>query len=360
MKLITVLRITLILSLITLVIIYVNLNIVLSENKLLKSELRAYETELDKTLRELNYYKSELNKKIAEYDKLLIKYNEVDRWLKANITYYESHISKLKTELQTYASELEYFRSYLSKAVIPNDLPYKNDTLNKIFLDNAVNSLRYVSGLLPVLPSSAEDMIVKLIEWVSNNTYYQYDPSVMKDHWKLPNETIKDQGGDCDDLAVLGYALLKSVGFKDVYLLIWRANDSAHVGVLVYVDGKWFLVDPTWAYVNDYGLRLSFDMLRIDKSKWVIHVVPSHLHPTTKKYLLDGGFTRYQWYDYRTNRYITDPIIGRQISLKELLLNWPRRGGYEARVWSLIAYDRSVIDTSLDSIVEVLNELTRR
>ncbi|MEM2347894.1 MAG: hypothetical protein QW267_06400 [Sulfolobales archaeon] len=51
------------------------------------------------------------------------------------------------------------------------------------------------------------------------------------------NETIVERGGNCEDLAVPGYALLRWVGLRDVCLLSWYAGDAGHVGVLIYVNG---------------------------------------------------------------------------------------------------------------------------
>lgn len=395
-KLVIILLISLIITSTTSALLYVYLNVILEENRLLNSHYnelsknytniryqlinlsemyRAVSADLENTLdenkrlnewlrgniseysQEVKRLKTELNITLGKYDELLMDYDLLINSLKSNMSY----INELELRLQGYASELERLNKILRKAVIPSQLPYENHTLNKEFLDSSVKSLEQV-GELPLDPPSTkvEEVITKIVLWISNNTYYQYDLSVMRDYWKLPNETIREEGGDCEDLAVLGYALLRRAGLKNAYLLSWYAGGSGHVGVLIYVDGNWFLIDPGWTFVNGYKLYLTTTIRDVKGALWTISIHPSHLHPRIKKLLLSNDLARYEWYDCRSRRFENNPNMVRQTPLKDLLLEWSRCEDYEPSIWTLIADENTFVKTDVDEVVNTLSRLVQQ
>ncbi len=326
----------------------------LIENKRLNEWLRG---NISKYSQEVETLKTELNITLSKYDKLLIDYDLLINSLKSNMSY----INELEFQLQEYASELERLNKMLRKAVIPTQLPYENHTLNKEFLNRSVKSLEQVSRVLPDFSGmSVEEVITKVILWISNNTYYQYDLDVMRDYWKLPNETIMERGGDCEDLAVLGYALLKWAGLKDVYLLSWYAGDVGHVGVLTYVNGNWFLIDPGWTFVNGYELYLTTTIRDAKGALWTLRIHPSHLNPLVKELLLSNNLAKYEWYDCRAKRFENSPDLERQASLKDFLLEWSRSEGHEPGVWTLITDENTFIVSNVDEVVNTLSMLVQQ
>ncbi|MEM2347895.1 MAG: hypothetical protein QW267_06405, partial [Sulfolobales archaeon] len=63
-------------------------------------------------------------------------------------------------------------------------LLYENHKLNKEFLNHSVKSLERLVGTSRFSGMSVEEVITKVILWISNSTYYQYDLDVMYDYWK--------------------------------------------------------------------------------------------------------------------------------------------------------------------------------
>ncbi len=373
-------------------ILYVNLVGVLSENRLLKVEVDTYRADVLRLEYELSRYDgllksvegwlegnvSELRSLRAMYEGVIHENNQLREWLLGNVSEYEARLKEvlrkysellesyegLETKLRTYVDEVESLRRKLSRAVIAVDLPYGDHRMNKEYLERSVNSLEEVRELVPNISNYGEGNIIKeVVLWISNNIYYQHDLTALKDYWKLPNETIKEEGGDCEDYAVLGYALLRRAGFKNVYVLSWNVDGSGHVGVLIYDGGGWYLVDPGWSYVNDYMLYLRAKVYADEDHPWVISIHPSHIHPMTKKLLIGRGLARYEWYDHRTNAYVDEPTVRRQTDLKGLISSWPLRGGYgvdEVKAWTLITDDETIVTSDLDEVVNALTGLTNQ
>ncbi|MEM0454088.1 MAG: transglutaminase-like domain-containing protein [Sulfolobales archaeon] len=330
-----------------------NYELVAVENKQLSEWLRGNVSHYS---REVEVLRTELDESINRYNKLFLDYEALSESLKGNLTY----INELEAHLRGYINELDRLNSLLRRAVVPVDLPYEDHKLNEEFLNESVKSLEQVADGLPNLSGkSVEELITDVIMWVSNKTYYQHDLVVLKDYWKLPNETIKEEGGDCEDLAVLGYALLRKAGFRHVFLVSWNTDTSGHVGVVLFVDGEWYLVDPGWAYVNDYGLFMRVNLFRDRDNLFTATIHPSSIHPLIKNSLINKGLARYEWYDYLSNTFTDKPALGRQILLRDLIVNWPVRDGYEAKVWTLITDEKTLITSNVDEVINLLYEVTR-
>lgn len=305
----------------------------------------------------------ELRRTLSENEVLRSKVNELDRAYRElsdhhrrNITYYESRLTKLLDEVRKCREEEERLRSMLSRAVIPADLPYEDHTLNIEFLRRAIDSLSGFPEVLPDLTNmNLSESLINLIKWISTNFYYQNDLKALIDYWKLPNETLVEEGGDCEDYAVFTYALLKRAGFKHVYLISWNTRNSGHVGVLTFKDGLWYLVDPAWSLLNGYVLLMELN-ISSSNSVWTITIHPSHLSPAIKRALLDRGLTRYKWFDIGDKAYVVKPELNTYYNLSELLIKWLASEGYEADVWFLITGDETIITRDLSKIVNALEK----
>jgi len=71
----------------------------------------------------------------------------------------------------------------------------------------------------------------------------------------LPNETVELGGGDCEDLALLAYSLLKAYPLpgERVYLVVWWGPSVGHSAVTVKSpEGIYYILDPAGDYLNSY------------------------------------------------------------------------------------------------------------
>ena len=150
----------------------------------------------------------------------------------------------------------------------------------------------------------------KIMEWIMKNTQYLRDDyhqyivdsklATRNDFASAPNETLSRRGGDCEDLAVLAYAMLKSVLGRDeaVYLIVITNNEMAHAAVLYKARDKFIIIDPAMNYVTDARIVLVTNMFK-GSSKYAVWMSPMALSPEVKQFLLDNGFAKVSYYDPR-------------------------------------------------------------
>lgn len=109
----------------------------------------------------------------------------------------------------------------------------------------------------------------RLYEWIVDNIRYSYDSplpilpatpdgelSWMSEYWKLPEETLADEAGDCEDMAGLLASLMLSYNHEDymVWAIVIRDYEgNGHVGVALPVEGdKLAIFDPAGQYYTGY------------------------------------------------------------------------------------------------------------
>jgi hypothetical protein len=111
----------------------------------------------------------------------------------------------------------------------------------------------------------------RLYRWVVNNISYSYDSYMpflpenlsgeltwWESCWRMPEETLEDETGDCEDMAVLLASMLRS--YKEpnyrVWVLIIRSSVPevpGHVAVAFPVaGGKLTILDPAGNYYTGY------------------------------------------------------------------------------------------------------------
>ncbi|MCD6536881.1 MAG: hypothetical protein J7K49_07645, partial [Thaumarchaeota archaeon] len=112
----------------------------------------------------------------------------------------------------------------------------------------------------------------KIFEWITKNLQYldddyhqfieDHELDMLRNFVSLPNETLARGGGDCEDLAVLAYAMLRSVlgESENVYLIVIFSGERGHVAVLYEYGGKFMIVDPAGNYVTDAVAALQFSI----------------------------------------------------------------------------------------------------
>ena len=70
-------------------------------------------------------------------------------------------------------------------------------------------------------------------EWVNKNISYKKD---YYDYWKLPQETLDDEKGDCEDQALLLMGIMKYQKDYDSELIIVQLDSSTSHAIVRYKD----------------------------------------------------------------------------------------------------------------------------
>jgi len=81
--------------------------------------------------------------------------------------------------------------------------------------------------------------------WLKTFTYQKED---IGDSWKSPAQTIKDQGGDCEDFAFLVQYALKKIGYNS-YVVGMRGFSSGHA-ICVFQEGKYWSIFSNDVYIQ--------------------------------------------------------------------------------------------------------------
>jgi hypothetical protein len=125
-----------------------------------------------------------------------------------------------------------------------------------------VNNIDYShDSPVPILPDSTSG----LLDWYS-------------DYWRTPEETIEDETGDCEDMAILLTSLLRSYNKRT--FAVWCINirsetpsTSGHVAVAFPVaDGHIAILDPAGNYYTGISFgRLSSELVSTEINKWLLH-----------------------------------------------------------------------------------------
>jgi len=105
---------------------------------------------------------------------------------------------------------------------------------------------------------SKAEVAQRIIDYVQNLTYISedLDPGIpweyrgMCDWWQTPDETLLKGGGDCEDLAMLCYAMLNRAGISAVIILMpghmaVGVDIPAYGGYLEYWGNQYFFVECT-------------------------------------------------------------------------------------------------------------------
>ncbi len=143
----------------------------------------------------------------------------------------------------------------------------------------------------------AIDRAIKAFKFIELNLSYCRDPYsyiptasggiiLSRDLIELPNATIARECGDCEDLALLAYALMKvgeRPGEKLFLVAVWWGK-KGHVALLV-IGEKWVVIlDPAGDWLNGVST-----WLRIGEGENAIWLPPLALDPELKRFLLDEG-----------------------------------------------------------------------
>ena len=116
---------------------------------------------------------------------------------------------------------------------------------------------------LPVFDEPANDAKAKkCLAWVKRTVTYTAEQVLwsMAEYWQLPHETVEKGAGDCEDGAILLYAVMKKNGFTDDQVFITCGNvlGGAHA-YIVYVSSDTAVHHVLdWCYWPNDSLRVKY------------------------------------------------------------------------------------------------------
>ena len=131
----------------------------------------------------------------------------------------------------------------------------------------------------------------RLYRWVVDNISYSHDSYTpvlpgnisgeltwRQSFWRMPEETLEDETGDCEDMAVLLASMLRNYneGNYRVWVLTIRSSDPevpGHVAVAFPVaGGKLTVLDPAGNYYTGHPYRsLRSESASVAVSRWISH-----------------------------------------------------------------------------------------
>ena len=114
------------------------------------------------------------------------------------------------------------------------------------------------------------DALLSLFSWIMLHLAYYPDPVMnvslpggavasTQQYWSLPSEILGLGGGDCEDLALLAYAVATNMlpGAKTYLIILGNGSSKSHVAVLVRTKQGYYIVDPAGDYLNGWQAALS-------------------------------------------------------------------------------------------------------
>ena len=263
----------------------------------LKNEYEKLRGEYQETVSRLKEVSEENSKLRENYSRLVEDYEDLRlRYEDLQEKYHDlmSRYSEVKVSLPRIKEGLEEISD---RILTPSD---KIPEMLKQARPRMVREVVYGElGLRPETPSSTKAK--KILEWIMLNLQYLDDDfhqylidgrvASLQDFLSLPNETLARRGGDCEDLAVLTYAMLKSIlgDGEQVYIVQICSGGRCHVGVIYRVGDEVMVLDPAGSYVTD--ARISLEMsVRKGLREYKVWLSPLMIGLEGKKFLIKNGF----------------------------------------------------------------------
>ncbi|MEM9635180.1 MAG: transglutaminase-like cysteine peptidase [Pseudomonadota bacterium] len=134
--------------------------------------------------------------------------------------------------------------------------------LNELGSDHRKSNARrhefraYSAILDQVQPIRRGLQIPKVNYMVNRLLSYREDSSLWNtgEYWASPVETLQKRAGDCEDYAILKYALLRDLGVEDQDMRIVVLRDTAarqyHAVLSVRHNGKWLILDNRFSRIR--------------------------------------------------------------------------------------------------------------
>ncbi len=272
------------------------LELAITQLDITKTELTDTKTQLDTIEFKLDFTKEQLTNTEAELETALIQLTNTEHQLAET----ESQLVTAESQLVTAESQLEIAedeqKEMLNQYSNLREQIYlrqgeDEDTREFITPENEMVSAKVTE----IAGSYSEDVnerwrdYERLYKWVVNNIEYSSDshtpilPQTIggkliwtKDFWRMPEETIEDEAGDCEDMAVLLASMM--INYNSDRYSVWaikiKNEEGGHLAVAFPVAGdKLTILDPAGNYYTGY-LTGRLSSLSIDAavndwlSKW--------------------------------------------------------------------------------------------
>lgn len=114
-----------------------------------------------------------------------------------------------------------------------------------------IKNIKYVED--PEIPTILMETLTQNSEILVTNV----DIKIIRDYVQTPSYTILSKAGDCDDMAILAYAMLKAyvsstnLSNIEIYLMTMKfSNGGGHAAVMVFKEGSAIIVDPAGRYIS--------------------------------------------------------------------------------------------------------------
>ena len=271
--------------------------------------LNSTKTDLRETATQLETAQSQLTS--AEAELTGVKTELADT--QAQLTSTKTELQTTTTQLSTTESQLQETESQLTDTTTQLESAYDQNTRMvtdysalreqiNLKLGNGEDGENFITPNEPLVSSITRQIAgtysqdinevwrdyQRLYQWVVDNIIYNYDtnlpllPSTLdgrlswtQEYWKMPEETLNDKNGDCEDMAGLLTSMILSYNNHQysIWVVIIHNNDSGHVGVVMPVEGdKLCILDPAGNYFTGYYDNwLQSEDVSLAVSNWLSH-----------------------------------------------------------------------------------------
>jgi len=124
-------------------------------------------------------------------------------------------------------------------------------------------------------------------QWLQENITYEADAPT-SDDWASPAVTLQNKQGDCEDIAFLNAAIVRSFGYEP-QVLAYGQGKEAHVICLFKMEGKYYIFDNTKYYRNIVSPSLKEIFTFLVKKHHAQYMLELSLEPKQKKILFYKG-----------------------------------------------------------------------
>lgn len=263
-----------------------------------KNQLAETEVQLENILVELDTTKSQLNDTETLLNTTQIQL--VDTEAQLGITQAQLDVSETKLDMTE--NRLETEKTNNSKML--NQYTSLKGQVNARWGDTPEDKQNFINPSTPLVSEKvleitggySEDVskilrdYKRLYGWVVSNISYSYDSYMpilpenisggliwQQDYWRTPEETLGDETGDCEDMAVLLASMLRGYneGEYQIWILEIRSSipgEPAHVAVAFPVQGgRLTILDPAGNYYTGQYGSLDSSSVSNAVSKWLSH-----------------------------------------------------------------------------------------
>lgn len=123
--------------------------------------------------------------------------------------------------------------------------------------DTGRHTYRAYAAILDQVRDTSRSLQIPRVNYMVNRLLaYRDDVRLWNsgEYWASPAEALEKRAGDCEDYAILKYALLRDVGVRDADMRIVVLMDTAarqhHAVLAVRHDGAWLILDNRFSRVR--------------------------------------------------------------------------------------------------------------